>query len=106
LYSAIFREFRIEELEAWFFGDWDAVRACYPKVPSIESKKKYRNPDAIKGGTWEALEKVLQSSGYFPGGLRKIEAAGAIAAKMDPSRNTSKSFCVFRDAVMGMVKST
>ena len=26
----------IEELEAWYFGDWDAVRAAYPRVrPAI-----------------------------------------------------------------------
>jgi hypothetical protein len=34
-----------------------------------------RVPDDIKGGTWEAFQHVLQSSGYFTDGLRKIEAA-------------------------------
>jgi len=29
----------IEELEAWFFGDWDAVLAAYPKTnPNIPKK--------------------------------------------------------------------
>lgn len=47
----------IEELEAWFFGDWPAVRAAYPKADAmVPGKATYRNPDAIKGGTWEALE--------------------------------------------------
>ena len=42
----------IEELEAWYFGDWDAVRKAYPKVaPTIPSKAQYRDPDAIKGGS-------------------------------------------------------
>ncbi len=56
----------IEELESWYFGDWDAVRAAYPRVPeTIPKKSKYRNPDGIVGGTWEAFEKVLQKAGYF-----------------------------------------
>ena len=90
----------IEELEAWFFGDWDAVRAAYPRVPeTIPAKEKYRDPDAISGGTWEALQRVLQGAGYFAGGIRKIELAGAIAVHMAPGRNRSHSFQVFRDAL-------
>lgn len=90
----------IEELEAWYFGDWQAVRAVYPKVsPYVPTHSRYRDPDAIGGGTWEAFERVLKSAGYFSGGLRKIEAARLIAAKMDATVNTSRSFQVFRDAV-------
>lgn len=94
----------IEELEAWFFGDWDAVRAAYPRVKaSIRSQAKYRNPDAIAGGTWEAFERVLQSAGYFKTKLRKIEAARAVAEHMVPGRNRSKSFGIFRDALLELV---
>jgi len=32
--------------------------------------------------------------------LRKIEAAEQIAPHMDPTRNTSRSFQVFRDALI------
>lgn len=28
-----------KELEAWFFGDWEAVRAAYPKVPENIPRK-------------------------------------------------------------------
>lgn len=95
----------IEELEAWFFGDMDAVRAAYPGVgATIERQERYRDPDAIKGGTWEALERVLKRAGYFKTGLRKVEAAGAIAANMDPWRNRSGSFQVFRDTLQEMVQ--
>lgn len=91
----------IEELEAWYFGDWEAVRASYPRVPAtIPSKTKYRDPDAIAGGTWEALERVLQKAGYFSQGLAKLEAARSIAAHMVPERNTSKSFQVLRRALV------
>jgi hypothetical protein len=90
----------IEELEAWYFGDWAAVREAYPRVPpTIPDKAAYRDPDDIRG-TWEHFERVLQGAGYFAGGLRKIEAAREVAARMIPPRNTSRSFCVLRDALI------
>ena len=88
----------IEELEAWYFGDWEAVRAAYPKIPS-SVPPRYRASDAITGGTWEAFEREMRKHGYFKGGLRKREAAQAIGQYIDPDRNTSHSFAVFRDAV-------
>lgn len=90
----------VEELEAWYFGDWDAVRTAYPKVSSrVPRQKEYRDPDAIQGGTWERFERVMQRAGYFQGGLRKIGAAQSIAPHIDPDRNRSHSFQVFRDAL-------
>lgn len=86
----------IEELEAWYFGDWEAVRAAYPRVsPKVPQRARYRNPDAIPGGTWEAFERELQRAGYFAGGLRKLEVARAVAAHMVPQHNQSHSFRVF-----------
>ncbi|MBK8238804.1 MAG: DUF4276 family protein [Deltaproteobacteria bacterium] len=88
----------IEELESWYFGDWEAVRAAYPKVGStVPSQEPFRDPDAIRGGTWEAFERVLQQAGYFSSGLRKVEAARTIADHIDPSRSRSGSFRAFRD---------
>jgi hypothetical protein len=93
----------IEELEAWFFGDLDAVRVVFPRVSdTTEKTAAYRDPDAIQGGTWEALERVLQRSGYFKGGYRKLEAAREIAQHMNPSRNRSHSFCIFRDTLRSL----
>jgi len=90
----------VEELEAWFFGDVTALRAAYPRVPrGLDRRMRYRNPDAIQGGTWQALERVLRSAGYYKGGLPKKEAAHRISEFMEPGRNTSKSFQVFRDAL-------
>lgn len=93
-----------EELEAWYFGDWEAVKSAYPKARSV-LPRKLRSSDAIAGGTWEELERVLQQAGYFRGGLRKIEAARAIAKHIDPNRNASPSFRVFRDAVIEAASS-
>ena len=90
----------IEELEAWYFGDWEAVCQAYPRVsPNIPVQARYRDPDAIRGGTWEAFERIMQRRGYFTQGLGKVRAAGAIANHMDPGRNRSRSFAAFRDAV-------
>jgi len=70
----------IEELEAWYFGDWAAVCSAYPRVSAkVPRRQGFRNPDAIAGGTWEAFEHVMQAHGYFRGGLLKIEAARVIA---------------------------
>jgi len=90
----------IEELEAWYFGDWNAVRAVYPKVPEkIPRQANYRDPDAITGGTWEAFERILQRAGYFQTGLRKIEAARAVAKHWQPEVNRSHSFRAFCDVL-------
>jgi hypothetical protein len=102
--AQIVNRLAVEELEAWFFGDWEAVRAAYPKVKAnIPAKQGYRDPDAITGGTWECLERVLQRGGYFRTGLRKIEAARTIAQQIEPQRNRSKSFQMFRDALSDML---
>ncbi len=96
----------IEELEAWYFGDWDAVRAAYPRVPeTIPKKTNYRDPDAITGGTWEAFERILKRAGYFQTGLRKIEAARAIAKHWQPERNHSYSFRVFLDVLHELTRT-
>ncbi|MCO5120388.1 MAG: DUF4276 family protein [Burkholderiaceae bacterium] len=91
----------IEELESWYFGDWDAVKTEYPRVSiHVPQRQGLRDPDAIAGGTWEAFERVMQRSGYFKGGLPKIEAARSIAAHIEPERNRSASFRVFHAALM------
>ena len=91
----------VEELEAWYFGDWEAVRSAFPRVSStVPNRRRYRHPDAVRGGTWEAFERVLQRHGYFRAGLREIEAARHIAPKIDPERNSSPSFATFRDALV------
>jgi hypothetical protein len=94
----------IEELEAWYFGDWEAVRQIYPRVSeTVPQKEGFRDPDAISGGTWEAFERLLQRAGYFKNGLRKTEAARALGQRVDPQHNRSCSFQVFRDAILEAV---
>ena len=90
----------IEELESWYFGDWKAVREAYPRVSArVDVQARYRVPDAISH-TWEVFERLMNRAGYFTGGLRKIEAARQIAPRMDPARNTSRSFRILRQALV------
>lgn len=90
----------VEELEAWYFGDWDAVRLAYPRAAAnVPQRRGLRDPDAIAGGTWEAFERVMRQRGYFQGGLAKIEAARAIGAFVDVERCRSASFRTFHLAL-------
>ena len=86
----------IEELEAWFFGDIEALHAAYSRVSiNLQYQARYRDPDAIRGGTYEALERLLIRAHYYTGKLPKTEVAQNIAQHMEPNRNRSKSFQVF-----------
>ena len=94
----------IEELEAWFFGDVEALHTAYPRIPeNLQSKAKYRDPDAIQGGTSEALEHLLIQKNYYRGRVPKPIVAQNIAQHMEPSRNRSKSFQVFVEGLKACV---
>ncbi len=92
----------IEELEAWFFGDVEALVAAYPGVPrTLAAKERYRDPDAIVNA-WEALDRVLQKAGY-PGPLRKITSAPEISKGMVPEKNRSASFQSFYAGILACI---
>jgi len=66
----------IEELEAWYFGDVEAICDAYPGVPrTLAQRNGMREPDEIRGGTWEALERVVQRAG------QRVTATAAIAPR-------------------------
>jgi hypothetical protein len=90
----------IEELEAWYFGDWEGVCMAYPRVsPTLVRQEGFRVPDEIAGGTWEAFERVMQAHGYFPTGLPKTRVARELGKHIQPDRNSSRSFAHFREVV-------
>jgi hypothetical protein len=94
----------VEELEAWFFGDVDALVAAYPRVPATLARKRgFRDSDGITGGTWEALERTLQRAGYYRAGMPKIEVARKVSALMEPRRNRSGSFKTFCAGLMKLI---
>ncbi|OBQ31118.1 MAG: hypothetical protein AN483_01960 [Aphanizomenon flos-aquae MDT14a] len=93
----------VEELESWFIGDVAAIRAEYEKIPaSLPQQAKFRDPDAIKGGTWEELDKILKKYGYETG-LQKMDFAQKVSPHMDVENNQSRSFQVFRDGLRRMI---
>lgn len=94
----------IEELEAWFFGDVEALHAAYPRISrNLHAKAKYRNPDAIRGGTYEALEHLLIQKNYYRGRIHKPTVAQEISQYMEPDRNRSKSFQIFVEGLKACV---
>ena len=64
----------IEELEAWYFGDWEAVCSAYPRVsPTIPQRRRgYRDPDAIQAVRGRRSSGFCSRHRYFRDGLRKI----------------------------------
>jgi len=70
----------IEELEAWYFGDWAAVRQAYPRVPlNVPNKAPCRDPNDIQGPTWEAFERILKRTKQIRSrrGSRRLHRPGA-----------------------------
>jgi hypothetical protein len=90
---SVLNRIAVEEIEAWYFGDLEALTKAYPGVPAtLDRREKYRDPDAIPGGTWETLQRVLQRTGYYAAGLPKVELARRLGPLLDPQRNRSRSF--------------
>ena len=89
----------VEELEAWYFGNWLAVRGAYPRMPkNTPRQRRSRNPDAIPD-TWENFERILKQAGYCKQGMRKVEMATNIGAGFAPGTCISRSFQAFQNAV-------
>jgi hypothetical protein len=92
----------IEEGEAWYLGDINAIKAAYPKAKDAVLNS-YVN-DSICG-TWEKLAdavfsggaKSLAKSGWQSVGKEKMAWAVKISPYMDININQSPSFCYFRD---------
>ncbi len=100
---ALFR-LAIEEIEAWYPGDREALLSAYPAA-------KRRLPDTYIQdavcGTWERLADIvhpggaraIQKAGWLTAGDAKHEWASKIGPLMDPDRNLSPSFGKLRDGL-------
>lgn len=87
----------VEELEAWFFGDIEALCRAYPGVPAtLAERAGFRDPDGIHE-TWQTLLRVLQRAGHYQGlgRLPKLEVARRVAPLMRIDTNRSRSFQAF-----------
>jgi hypothetical protein len=98
----------IEEIEAWYFGDRDALISAYPKA-KVDILNRYVQDSPC--GTWELLADAV-----YPGGSTAVKKAGwplpgqikhewaeRIGPRLDPNRNTSPSFGKLRDGLIHLV---
>ncbi|MDA7987553.1 MAG: DUF4276 family protein [Alphaproteobacteria bacterium] len=81
------------ELEAWYFGDLDAVESVFPnfRADRHKNKAKYRNPDQIHKPS-KVLQKIVK-------GFRKSDAAKRIPHYMNLANNKSASFNAMLEGV-------
>jgi len=98
----------IEEGEAWFLGDLDAIAKAYPDVKS-DILNSYIN-DSICG-TWEILadaiypggSKKLLERGWQEVGKQKSLWADNISPHMNVSENKSPSFRYFYSQIIDLL---
>ncbi len=86
-----------KELEAWYWGDMDAIEQAYPRfrASNYRNKAKYRNPDALANAK-EELKKILPE-------LAQISTAQKIAPFMNLEQNSSSSFNHFLNGLRNFV---
>lgn len=88
-----------QELEAWYWGDLDAVSRAFKKdITPFAQKRRYRIPDAIESPK-EKLKKIIPD-------LQQIFGAKAIGKEIDVDKNSSQSFCHFISCVRLLCKSS
>ncbi len=98
----------IEEMEAWYFGDQDALLAAYPRAKRDVLVKYIQDSTC---GTWELLadavyaggSAAIKKAGWPLPGQVKHEWAKKIGPLMDPGRNISPSFIKLRDRLRRLV---
>lgn len=98
----------IEEGEAWFLGDMNAIKSAYIKAKD-SVLGSYVNDDIC--GTWEKLAdavyaggaRKLIKKGWQAVGIEKSKWAENISPHMDINNNKSPSFCYFRDKLQELI---
>jgi len=98
----------IEEFEAWYLGDLNAVRKAYPKAKN-NILNSYKNDDVC--GTWELLadavykggHKMLLKKGWQAVGEQKSIWAKKISPHMNVDDNYSPSFRDMRAQLLSVV---
>jgi hypothetical protein len=97
----------IEEGEAWYLGDLNAIKTAYPNAKDAVLNS-YINDDIC--GTWEKLAdavfpggaKSLSHLGWQAVGKEKMTWARKISPHMNIDSNKSPSFCYFRDKLRSL----
>ncbi len=109
VYEKTLFRFAIEEIEAWYLGDSEALLRAYPSA-----KRKVLNGYVQYGicGTREILANALVSGGATEvkrkrgprAGDLKHEWARTIGPLMSPERNIPPSFVKFREGLLHMTR--
>ncbi|MEJ3958989.1 DUF4276 family protein [Brachymonas sp. G13] len=98
----------IEEVEAWYLGDQQALQAAYPRV-RVDVLGRYVQDSVCD--TWELLADAIHPGGSaaikkagwpLPGQI-KCEWAEKIGPLLEPNRNVSPSFGKLRDGLRRLV---
>jgi len=98
----------IEEMEAWYLGDRDALAEAYPRA---KHDVLHRYVQDSVCSTWELLADAIYPGGStlikrlgwpLPGQV-KHEWAARIGPLMDPDRNVSPSFGKLRDGLRRLI---
>lgn len=89
-----------QELEAWYFGDHQALADVYGEraFRGIAGRARFRDPDAIDQPS-RALAELAPE-------FQKVSGARAMGARLAADRNTSPSFQAFLNAVRALFPPT
>lgn len=98
---AVLNRIAVRELENWYFGDWQAVRAAYKRVPERAPAPYRSNPDHATAKTSAAFERLLERAGGRPS---KPDWARRIGPYMGVESNGSPSFRQFIEGVRELTK--
>lgn len=98
----------IEEMEAWYLGDRQAILSAYPKA-KMAVLDDYEQDSTC--GTWERLadavypggSATIRNAGWPLPGQVKHQWAGAIAGYMNVEENLSPSFAKFRNGILRLI---
>ena len=97
----------IEEVEAWYLGDYQALQLAYPNASCGRLNTYIQDSQC---GTWELLADII-----YPGGLQQLLSRGRrsqivldqknewaikIPQYMDVDKNLSPSFNAFKDGLL------
>lgn len=93
-----------QELEAWYFGDIEAIKLCYEVInqQQLTSRTKRKNVDEIVNPSHELLKYIREYHKLKT--LPKVQMAKRVAVHLNVDRNTSTSFKMTTNAILELLQ--